>query len=133
MQARANFFQKKVYFPTKNHHPTSRCLLLERDAAVVGVVGQRINNHGENHNDVLASFLHREEGDNVIGKALPSHSLKQNPANAQLQGKTHQESANEKQQFTPQVVFRLEYPVAVPQETVDNAQYIARDIGDSIG
>ena len=104
----------------------------EGDKAVVNVIGQRVGNHGYNHNDVLTGLLHREEWDNVVGKILPAQALEQYPADAQLQCQTNEESTNKQQQLTLEVVLGLEYPIAVPQETVDNTQHIARNVRDTV-
>ena len=104
----------------------------EGDETVVGVIGQGIEHHGENHDDVLSCLLHGEEGDDIVAHVLPAEALEQDPADAQLQGKADEETANEQQELTFDVILGLEDPVAVPQETIDNAQDIARDVGDTI-
>ena len=72
----------------------------EGDEAVVSVVGQCVGNHGDHHDDVLASLLHREEGDDVVGETLPAEALEQNPTNAQLQGQADEETADKEHQLT---------------------------------
>ena len=100
----------------------------EGDETVVGIIGQGIENHGENHNDILASLLHGEEWNDVIGQVFPSKTLKQYPADAQLQREANEETAYKKEEFASKVVLGLEYPVAVPQEAVDDTKDIAHHI-----
>ena len=106
--------------------------LAESDKAVVGVIGKRINNHSEKHNDVLARLLHGEEGNNIVGQTLPTEALKQYPADNELQSKANQETADEEQQLSLEIVLGLEYPITVPEETVDDTQHITCYIGDAI-
>ena len=42
-------------------------LILKCDEAVVGVVCYRVDYHRNDHHDVLASFLHGEERDCIVG------------------------------------------------------------------
>ena len=105
----------------------------EGDAAIVGIVRQRVNHHGENHDNVLTSLLHREERDDVVGQVFPTESFEQNPADAQLQRQADQETAYKQQQLALEVVLGLEHPVAVPQETVNDAEDVTHDIGDTVG
>ena len=104
----------------------------EGDKAVVGIVGQRVNHHSKYHDDVLTSLSHREERDDVIGQALPAQALEQNPTDAQLQCQTDQEATDKEQQLALEIVLGLEYPVAVPQETVDYTEDVTHDIRDAI-
>ena len=104
----------------------------EGDETVVDVVGQRVSYHGKNHDNVLTCLLHREEGDDVVGQVLPAQAFEQDPAHAQLQCQADQETADKQQQFTPDVILTLEYPIAVPHKTVDHAQDIAYHIGDTV-
>ena len=100
----------------------------EGDEAVIGVIGKRVNHHGEYHDDVLTSLHHREEGDDVVGEVLPAESFKQNPADTELQSKADKETAHEQEELTLQVVLGLEHPIAVPQKTVNDTQNIARHV-----
>ena len=104
----------------------------EGDEAVVGVVGQRVNDHSEYHNDVLTSLLHREEGDDVVGQVLPAETLEQDPADTQLQCQTDEETTDEEEELASEVILGLEYPIPVPQETVDDTEDVARDVGDTV-
>ena len=104
----------------------------EGNAAIVDVVRQCVSDHGKYHDDVLAGLTHREERDHVIGEILPSHTLEQYPADAQLQGQAHEKSADKEKQLTSEVVLGLEYPVAVPQKTVDDTQNVTSNIGDTV-
>ncbi len=54
----------------------------ECDETIVGIVGQGVENHGENHDDILTSLLHREEGDDIVWQILPAKTLKQDPTDA---------------------------------------------------
>ena len=112
--------------------PEISVLGLEGDEAVVGVVGEGVHDHGENHDYVLSGFLHREEGDDIVGEVLPAESLKQYPADAQLQSQTDEETADEEEELAPEVVVGLEDPVAVPQETVDDTEDVASDVRNAI-
>ena len=105
----------------------------EGDSAVIDVVGKRIGYHGNNHDDVLAGLLHREEGDDVVRQALPAQALQQYPAHAQLQGQAQEEAADKEHELTLEIVLGLEDPIAVPQETVDDTKDVADHIGDTIG
>lgn len=105
----------------------------EGDGAIVDVVGKGVSHHGDHHDDVLTCLLHREEGNDVVGQILPAESFKQYPADTKLQSKTQEETADEKQQLSLEIVLGLEDPVAVPQETVDDTEDVTHDIRDTVG
>ena len=105
----------------------------EGDCAVINVVGKSVNHHGKNHNDILAGLLHREEGNDAVAQVLPAQALKENPADAKLQSKTDEEAAYKEEQFTAHVILGLEDPITVPQETVNDTEDVARDVGDTVG
>ena len=105
----------------------------EGDSAVVDIVGKCVSHHSHHHDDVLTGLLHREEGDDIVWQILPSETFEQNPADAKLESKTEQETADEEEQLALEVVLGLEYPVAVPQETIDDTEDVAHHIRDTIG
>ena len=104
----------------------------EGNRAVVDIVGQCIGHHGNHHDDILACLLHGEEWDDIVRKVLPAKSLKENPADAELQSEANEETTHEQQQFPLEVVLGFEDPVAIPQETVDNTKDVADDIRDTV-
>ena len=105
----------------------------EGDSAVVDIVGKCVSHHSHNHDDVLTGLLHREEGDDIVWQILPSETFEQNPADAKLESKTEQETADEEEQLALEVVLGLEHPVTVPQETIDDTEDVAYHIRDTIG
>ena len=102
----------------------------EGDEAVVGVIGEGVENHTDDHDDILSCVLHREPG--YFSHILHAATLEEYQTDETLQHPAEEKSSDEESGFAPEVASRFEHPPPVPHEAIDNAQHVACRVAQAV-
>lgn len=102
--------------------------LLKSHAAIVNVIGKRVEYHGHEHGDILPCL-----GYPAQCEMLHVEALEHDDTHDRLQPVAQQESHDKKHRLALDVALGLEHPGAIPDEAVDHAQNIAHRIAQHVG